>query len=167
LFYFFVIFTISAALFLAITKNIVHAAFSLLFVLLGVAALFIFAGAEFAAMTQIMIYIGGVLILIIFGVMLTSDYMLGKHAVELNIRIPAIIISVGIVAGLIYCFSFLELELRPSISYHIAPAKINNTQQIGYQLMTNYILPFEASGILLMVALIGAAMIAGNKTVKN
>jgi len=157
--------TVSAALFLAITKNIVYAAFSFLFVLLGVAVLFVFAGAEFVAVTQIMMYVGGVLVLIIFGVMLTASYSADKPNTNLSVQIPAIVLALVIVIGLLYSFTFIEI--MPALATDNQPINITKTQQIGYLLLTDYVLPFEASGILLMVALIAAAMIAGNNMIKS
>src|SRR5690606_28039474 len=72
LFYFFACITVLSALMVLWTKNVLYAAFSLIITFMGVAAMYVFAGADFIAVAQILIYVGGILVLIIFGVMLTN-----------------------------------------------------------------------------------------------
>ncbi|NJM93638.1 MAG: hypothetical protein HC842_02315 [Cytophagales bacterium] len=71
-FYLFYGLSIVSAIFVAFTRHVLHAAFALMACFLGLAALFVFAGAEFLAVVQIMVYVGGVLVLLVFGVMLTT-----------------------------------------------------------------------------------------------
>ena len=73
IFFVFAVITVGGALFLLFTKNVFYAAFSLLLTLLGVSGLYVFAGADFLAVSQIMIYVGGILVLMIFGIMLTNN----------------------------------------------------------------------------------------------
>jgi NADH-quinone oxidoreductase subunit J len=166
IFYAFAALTIAGALGIVFTKNILYAAFSLLLTLLGVAALYVLAGADLLAVVQIMIYVGGVLVLMIFGIMLTgktTDKFLPSPS---NNRVA------GTLAGLGLFGLFITAILKAKFS---ALTWINQTQQsgekmqestvagIGINLMTDFVLPFEVAGILLMVALLGAAYIAGKK----
>lgn len=160
--YFFVGIVVIAALILAWTNNIVHASFAFLFVLLGIAALFVYAGAEFIGVIQIMIYVGGVLVLIIFGVMLTPKYKsLGDYK-KRYANISAAVFCCCIVGGLIYSFTLIKIDGK-IITQNPKLLKMTNPQTIGYELLTEYMLPFEISSILLLVALIGAATVATNK----
>lgn len=154
-FYFFGILTLVSAFFILATKNILHAALSLVVTLLSVAALFVFTNAEFVAVTQIMIYVGGIVVLIVFGVMLTNDVS-GKTAFSGNInRFPGTIITLAVLIMLIYSVR----QLTP-----IGPAAKNiaSIESLGKQLMTVYLLPFEVAAVLLLVALVGASVIAGS-----
>ena len=72
IFYSFAGLTLLSALFILFTRNILYAAFALMLTFLGVAGIFIFLGAEFVAITQVLVYVGGIVILIVFGVMLTN-----------------------------------------------------------------------------------------------
>ncbi len=72
IFYIFAAITILSALFVVTTRNIVHSAFYLLFTFFGIAGIYVLLGADFIAISQILIYVGGILILLLFGVMLTN-----------------------------------------------------------------------------------------------
>ncbi|WP_421828722.1 NADH-quinone oxidoreductase subunit J [Larkinella sp.] len=170
IFYLFVLFTLGSALAVLLTKNVLYAAFFLLLTLLGVAGLFVLAGADFLAVSQIMIYVGGVLVLIIFGVMLThktdtakTDYtepnfILTKHRSWLW----ALLVAGGIFSVLYRALvrgNFVLLNQGE-------PAYRSTVDTIGRQLMTEYLIPFEIAGVLLLVALIGATTIAASSRTK-
>ncbi len=162
LFYTFSVLTIVSAIFLLLTKNIVHAAFSFLAILLGVAILFVFANAEFIAVAQLMIYVGGVLVLLLFGVMLTSAYSIKEKPILSYQSIFIYFICMIFGGIMIYAIRLIIFDV-PIYGTNIIVENFSLPQKIGYYLMTDFIVPFEASGILLMVALIGAATIAGRK----
>ncbi len=154
--------TVSGALYLLFTKNVLYAAFSLLLTLLGVAGLFVFAGADFLAVSQIMIYVGGILILMIFGIMLTNNKNFQRTNLQPNkIEVGhhnyfwAILVTVLVFLG------FLKIIFEAN--FHIIGKQIHNNssvRQIGINLMTDYIFAFEVIGIFLLAALIGAVYIA-------
>jgi NADH-quinone oxidoreductase subunit J len=148
---------VAAATYLALTKNIVHAAYSFFIVLLNIAIFYLYLNAEFIAVSHLMVYIGGILIVIIFGVMLTKNYANADQNVGFF----------SLMAALMVCFTIAVL-LIISVNRLAFPMVVNNTaisiQDIGYLLLTNYVLPFEASTVLLMIALMGAATIANQKT---
>jgi NADH-quinone oxidoreductase subunit J len=155
IFYFFVLITLGAASVVVFSRNIVRAAFSLLFAFFGVAGIYVFLLADFIAITQLLIYVGGILVLILFGVMLTS------RQIQVDVKtgsiqiLPAVIIVsafAGILAGI---FWTTDWKVNPFLQSMDKTAPI-----IGELLLTKYLLPFEIASILLLVALIGAAMIA-------
>jgi NADH:ubiquinone oxidoreductase subunit 6 (subunit J) len=164
-FYGFSILAIASALFILISKNLIYAAFALFFSFLGVAALYVLAGADFLAVTQIMIYVGGVLVLLIFGIMLTQKANKNEDSSAHN-RVDVLIkrgvwgFSLG--AGL---FVFL-LKIILSSDFKMT-GEVNNSKStiktIGVELMTSHLLPFEIAAVLLLVALIGAAYLAINR----
>jgi NADH-quinone oxidoreductase subunit J len=141
---------------------VLYAAFSLLVTLLGVAGLYVFAGADFLAVSQIMIYVGGILILMIFGIMLTNKKKEQQKADQLN----KILVShhnrfwAAIVATLLF-LGFLKVIF--AANFQLVSKEIHQgttVQKIGIELMTNYVLAFELIGLLLLAALIGAAYVA-------
>lgn len=159
-FYFFGALTIVFGAVVVLSKNIMISAFSLLFTFFGIAGLYVLLSADFLAITQIMIYIGGILVLIIFGVMLTINITgvdvksgtMGK--IQLGI---AGIFTLIIAASLFVVFSTTRWYLSDSITVE------STVNQIGKELLTNYLLVFEAASMLLLIAIVGAAFIARKK----
>ncbi|HYM35996.1 MAG TPA: NADH-quinone oxidoreductase subunit J, partial [Steroidobacteraceae bacterium] len=186
----------------AFHRNIVYAAFGLLFTFSGVVGLYVMANADFLAVTQLLVYVGGILILLIFGVMLTN------RLASVNITVAgggsrwfAALLSLGVL--IILCFAFFGSESSHTIktpdgktktistwaSYQSEPwahspwnkdanerilsqkygtaAEVkagegsNGTaNEIGILFLTDYLLPFEVVSVVLLVALVGATMIA-------
>nr|BAL57986.1 NADH dehydrogenase I subunit J [uncultured prokaryote] len=153
LFYFFALFIIGSAVVVVLSRNILHAAFALLFTFFGVACIYIMLNADFIAAAQVLIYVGGVLILILFGVMLTQRIGDVKF-----IAIPMQLYGAGIVCILI--FSFIVYVIHDQ-QWVLRDKQITSTtQRIGTILLNEYLLPFEIASLLLVVALVGAAIIA-------
>ena len=73
IFYFFAVVTVGSAMVVVFSKNIVYSAFALLFTFFGVAGIYVLLNADFLAITQLLVYVGGILVLLLFGVMLTSN----------------------------------------------------------------------------------------------
>lgn len=168
------------------TRKVLYAAFSLLLVLLGTSALYVFAGADFLAVTQIIIYVGGVLVLLLFGIMLTN-----RPPANLSIRFSnpfqdneqakwqpltkmrnagvGLSLGLGLLAILIYSIGQANVAQLPWIKQAAQSQQVikkSTVQGLGIQLMTQYVLVFEVIAVLLMVALIGSVLIAG-KTEKS
>ena len=159
-FYFFGILIIVSGAVVVLSKNVMHSAFALLFTLFSVAGVYVLLSADFLAITQMMIYIGGILVLIIFGIMLTThitgvDIKSGRIG-KLNILIAGILTAI-IAVSLIVVFSTTSWYLSES---ETVDSTIN---RIGNELLTNYLLAFEAASMLLLIAIIGAAFIARRK----
>ena len=155
IFYLFAALTLISGFFVVVSKNIVHAAFYLLFTFFGVAGIYVLLGADFIAIVQIMIYVGGILILLLFGVMLTNKIT------DVAIKTGTIqVIPAGIIIGL---FAGALTALMVSTNWKSEPAEFPETTTVnalGKLLITDYVLIFELLGIILLVALIGAASIA-------
>ena len=155
LFYVFAVFTLVAASVVVFSRHIVRAAFALLFAFFGVAGIYVFLLADFIAVTQLLIYVGGILVLILFGVMLTNR-QINVDAKSGTIQtLPAVSVVAAVAAGLLYVLY--------STPWHMGSPALTvdkTAPQIGELLLTTYLLPFEVASIVLLVALIGAAMIA-------
>jgi len=153
-----------SALGILFVKNVFHAALLLIVCLLALAGIFVLYNAEFIAVTQILIYAGGVLVLIIFGVMLTSR-MAGEQLVVKNQYVfGASFISLFLATLLIMLFS------EQNFYHHVNSSQIpprNSINQIGISLMSDYALAFEVSGVLLLAALLGAAVTASSFNAKK
>lgn len=153
-FYVFAGVTIISAGVVVFSRNIVLSAFSLLFTFCGVAGIYVLLSADFIAVTQLLVYVGGILVLILFGVMLT------KESVNVDIKtgalqtIPATILVAILAATLCGVFWTTKWREFPT------PDIKGTATQIGNALLTSYLLPFEVSSIILLVALVGAVMIA-------
>lgn len=147
-----------AAIGLVLTRKLIHAAFLLFVVLFGVAAFFVLAGAEFLAVSQVIVYVGGILILIIFGVMLTQRDLLNDGGGGWN-RLPlGFVLSLGLGLLLWRVLGRIDWERLPH--YQSQGSEWQNVEQIGIQTVTRYVLPFELISILLLIALVGAAYLA-------
>ncbi|MDE0269219.1 MAG: NADH-quinone oxidoreductase subunit J [Acidimicrobiaceae bacterium] len=136
------------------TRNVVHAALWLVLVFAGSAALFILLGSEFVAVTQVLVYIGAIIVLFLFGVMLTRASMGDDASVASEKRAMAALVAVLLAAvmGLALFDSFSDTRLV-----------IDEPQRFGVvsdAIFSQYIVAFEAVSVLLLAALIGAIVIA-------
>jgi NADH-quinone oxidoreductase subunit J len=136
------------------TKNVVHAALYLVVVLGGGAAQFILLGQEFVAWVQVLVYIGAVIVLFLFGIMLTRAPMHPKESLDNSLRWPGLVVSLFL-AGVL---STLLID-----AYHadkVEPSAPIRTAAVTKSIFTVYIIPFEVVGVLLLGALIGAVVLA-------
>jgi NADH:ubiquinone oxidoreductase subunit 6 (subunit J) len=150
----FIMLTVVPCFWVALSSNIVHAAFSLLVTLFGVAGLYVLLGADFIGIVQVIVYIGGILVLIIFGVMMTQRAKLLPLSVQLPGRLFGGLLSVIILVALI---------LVAKRSLWSAAASLANPEPtsaaIGGLLLGKYLVAFEVASILLLVALVGAVLL--------
>jgi NADH-quinone oxidoreductase subunit J len=153
LFYVFAAITVGSAAVVVFSRSLIYSAFALLFTFFGVAALYVFLGADFLAATQVVIYVGGILVLLLFGVMLTHKLYDLDLKTETFQFLPGLVIMLAVfltLAGVIVNTTWLTRGDRP-----MNPT----TAEIGELFMKDYILPFEIASVFLLIALIGAAMI--------
>ncbi len=148
---------IGSAVMVVTSPNLVHSAVSLLFTLFGIAAIYIYLYADFIAATQVVVYVGGILVLIIFGVMLTNKIENATISSKTHNKIPGILFS-----GLLLLMQFYAIFNTNWLVNDNAP-KDSTIVDIGNLLLGKYLLPFEVVSILLLAALIGAAMLSRKK----
>ncbi|MCX6170815.1 MAG: NADH-quinone oxidoreductase subunit J [Ignavibacteriales bacterium] len=154
IFYVFAAITILSALFVVTTRNIVHSAFYLLFTFFGVAGIYVLLGADFIAIAQIMVYVGGILILILFGVMLTNKIT------SVEIRTGTVQMLPAAIGVAIFMGAVISVMIMTNWKSEPGMIPLTTTKDIGHLLLNDYVLIFELLGILLLIALIGAASIA-------
>ena len=160
IFYFIALITVASAGMVAFSRNIIYSAFSLLGTFMGVAGIYIFLGADFVAAAQVLIYVGGILVLILFAVMLThriTDVAITNRAAG---RVPALLI-VGVVA-------FLLIQTIKETTWVTAKELVYapTTATIGDQFLEQYLLPFELASVILLAAMIGAVALS-RKEIKD
>ncbi len=153
-FYLFAILIIGSALIMVFSKNIVHSAFALMFTLAGLALFYALLYAGFVAVTQLLVYVGGILVLILFGVMLTTRGYFEKVRTRTVNLIPATIFVAIIGMLLIFVFVTTDWTLIP-----LEEGEVTLTA-LGELLLTDFMLPFQVAGVLLLLAIIGAVLMA-------
>lgn len=157
-FYLFAFIIVVSAMGVVFSRKLMYSAFSLLFTFFGVAGIYALLNADFLAVLQIMIYVGGILVLIVFGVMLTSrvtevDIITGGTGRK--IYVSSAIFATLMLALLIYLFTTVNWGLAPVTEF-----KDTTLDILGMKLLTKYVLTFLIAAILLLIAFIGAAFIA-------
>jgi NAD(P)H-quinone oxidoreductase subunit 6 len=154
LFYLFAVLTLAGAGLTAISRNILYSAIGLLGALIGAGALYAWLSADFLAVTQLLVYIGGVLVLILFAVMLTNRIS----------EVQVSNVSLGVAGGValllsavpVLCFVALATPWAIREPDAIAPT----TRTIGNAFLSQWLLPFELASLVLLATLIGAVVIA-------
>jgi NADH-quinone oxidoreductase subunit J len=141
-----------AAIRLVTAKNVVHAALFLVVALATVAGVFLLLAAEFVAWVQVLIYVGAIVVLLLFGLMLTRA-PIGREALDNQQRGVSAFVALGVLAGLSIlvwdAFRGAEIQLQTS-----------RTAAVGDSLFRSFVLPFEVVSFLLLAALIGAIVLA-------
>jgi NADH-quinone oxidoreductase subunit J len=141
-----------AALRLVTSRNVVHAALYLVLTLAMVAGTYLLVAAEFLAMVQLLIYVGAIVVLILFSLMLTRA-PIGRETLDNQQRGFAIVAAVGVLAGLVFLIQDAFKGVRIGLD-HVT------TAAVGTAIFRSFVLPFEVVSVLLLAALIGAVVIA-------
>ena len=148
-------------MFVAFTPNVVHAALALVPTFGSLAGLYLLLGADFLAVTQVAIYIGAILVLMLFGIMYTHNIarVSGEQVMmQIGQGLFMALLTIFILVAMIVSTKWPVQEVGP-------PEPTVN--RLGVLILTDYLLPFEVAGILLLVALVGAAVIAQSSAVKR
>lgn len=153
LFYTFSVLTVGGAILTVTRRNVVMSAVWLIASLLGVAGLFLLQGAEFLFVAQLILYIGGVVLLILIALMLVT----GQQRAEIK-RFrkswPAVL-AVGLLLGAELMYVFSRAALPPAA---VAQVSTGNTESVADTLFTHYLAAFEIASVVLLVAIIGAVV---------
>ena len=143
-----------AALRVVTTQNVVHAALYLVVVLGGVAGIFILLAAEFAAITQVLVYIGAIVVLFLFGLMLTKA-PLGRTAnLDNNQKLLASVVALMLFGVL----AWAQIDAFERVV--VDPERVGTSAMVGDSIFIRYLIPFEVISVLLLAALVGAVVIA-------
>jgi NADH-quinone oxidoreductase subunit J len=137
------------------SRNVVHAALWLVVALSSIAGVYLLLAAPFVAFVQVIIYVGAIVVLILFGIMLTRAPV-GRRVLDntLRARIGALVVGAGMFAMLTWFMADAWGGKR------IASRAATTTSALGIAIFRNYVLPFEAVSVLLLAALIGAIVLA-------
>jgi NADH-quinone oxidoreductase subunit J len=161
LFYMFAALVLAGALFTITRRSAVHSAISLIASLLGVAGLFLLQRAEFLFAVQIVLYVGGIMVLFLFVIMLVN---LDQAAKERQFNRQWLVALAAVAAVALELIYFLY---RGRDAFHVAEGgpggaaqTLGNTSMIADVLFTEYLLPFEVASVLLLVAVVGSVLMA-------
>ena len=141
-----------AALRMVTAKNVVHAALWLVGALAAVAGVYLLLAAEFVAWVQVLIYVGAIVVLLLFGLMLTRA-PIGREALDNQQRGVAAVVAAGVAVG-------LGLLVWTAFAGDVIVLTTTRTAGVGEQLFTRFVLPFEVVSFLLLAALVGAIVLA-------
>jgi NAD(P)H-quinone oxidoreductase subunit 6 len=154
LFYVLSAITLAGAALVAFFRNIVYSALGLLAALLGAGALYVLLSADFVAVAQLLVYVGGVMVLVLFAVMLTN------RITEVNVSN----VSIGLFGGVLLFVAMVPVLLAVALLTPwrtITPGPLApTTAAIGDALLTRWLLPFEIASLVLLATLIGAVVVA-------
>ncbi len=145
--------TIAGVGLLVTTKNVVYATYALALVLISMAGIYVLLRAELMAVVQILLYAGGVVILVLFGIMMTNRLKGEKLLSESKNTLTSSIISLLIFGGMISYFSGMPTKEDVSFS-------TDQIKAIGVAFLTEHLVAFELIAFILLVALVGAAYLA-------
>jgi NAD(P)H-quinone oxidoreductase subunit 6 len=139
----------------AFSRNIIYSAWSLLFAFMGVAGLYVFLGADFPAVAQVLIYVGGILVLILFAIMLTKQIGEDPKLTNAHVSLPAgALLGAAAVGTLSYMAVMAPWRIADKLNYE------STAQGLGVAFLTDWLLPFEVASVVLLTALIGSVVIA-------
>lgn len=151
------LFTVGSAVYVAFSQNIIYTAYTLLITLSGIAGFYVLLGADFLAGIQLLLYVGGILVLILFAVMLSSDIGSNYKTNPSRGIFPSFVITALFLAGNLWViWNTNWAAVLPGSAAGYGPT----TRVLGNDLLTRYVLPFEVISILLLVGLIGAVSLS-------
>lgn len=159
-FYLFAAMTVISAIIVVWSKRIIYSAFSLLVTFIGVAGLYILLSADFLAVIQVLVYVGGILILILFAVMFTqniSEVKIARVSIQRWLGVPLSLLLLWLIIKVLRGVPWKTITGLP-----YEPT----TARIGEKLLGPYLLPFEIASVILLAVLIGAVYI-GRKEVRD
>jgi len=151
-----------SALMVVTRRNPIHAALFLVLAFFCVAGIYVVLSAEFLAAVQVLVYAGGIMVLFLFVIMLVPlDAGPARPPAR---HIAGSLLLAGLVAGSLITFFWNALETRPGEGVEPLTAGGGNIETVGMELYQRYLLPFEIASVLLLVAMVGAVVLARKKT---
>ena len=142
IFYAFAAFTLVSAAIMVVSKNIIHSAVGLLFSFFGVAGIYVLLAADFLAVVQILVYVGGILILLLFGVMLTQRITSVDMRTGTLQLVPAILAVAGVFVILFRVITKTSWKIIPKSDFN------PTAEKIGHLLMKEFLIPFEIVSLI-------------------
>lgn len=164
IFYMFCFLTVVSAIFTVITQQLVQAMFMFFLTLFCLAGLYVFALADFVALSHILVYIGGVLVLMVFGFMLSDKTVLNAIPQVINPsdkkqRVVITLLSILFFILMLTLWRSVDISSITWLNYAVNEES-HSIKNIGIALMSEYLIPFELTSILLLMALLGVAYLS-------
>ena len=164
-FYFFSLIAVVSAIMVTVSKNTVHSVFFLILDFISISSLFIMVGAEFLGMIMLIVYVGAVAVLFLFVVMMLN--VAKQKNTWFKSSTNSAHIPIGLLVSIVIFFEVIIViggwKYKPELSNKIVVSDITNTHSIGNVLYTEYIHLFQLSGMVLLVAMIGAIVLTFRK----
>jgi len=164
LFFIFAILCVAGAINLLVQKHPINSALSLIVVMGSLAMLYLLLGAEFVAAVQVIVYAGAVMVLFVFVIMLLNageeERLAHGSRVAIILGVPALIIGLGIAAGVVSHIAGLDRIGVGGPTVMNGANVFGNPQALGHLLFRNYLLPFEVTSVLILIAIMGAVVLA-------
>ncbi len=165
-FYFFAALAVVSAILVVTRRNAVHSAIFLITALLATAGIFLQLHAEFLFIVQVILYVGGIMVLFIFVIMLVNLDVAARQKQSNRMWFPALALTVVLGAQFYMVIHYARTGMLEAL-FQLTPAPATdlepNVERVGASLFMNYMLPFEIASILLLVAMIGAVVMAKRK----
>jgi NADH-quinone oxidoreductase subunit J len=146
-----------------LTRRVIYAGFALFLVLAGNCALFILAGADFLGVAQLIIYVGGILVLLLFGVMLTNRLQSGSPRTGLIQVLP----TTGVAAALLAVGWLVFGPTFGGTPGSFSTGQVQGAKPLGQLMLTEFLVAFELASVFLLLALIGAGYLARRSNERN
>jgi NADH-quinone oxidoreductase subunit J len=159
-FYVFSAILLGSAAMVVTSRNPVHSVLFLILAFFNAAALFLIAGAEFLAMILVIVYVGAVAVLFLFVVMMLDvDFVALREGFQKYVGLGVTVGAVLFCELLVFVFGWTSSTDAPVLRFSPIPGQVQNTRAIGQVLYTDYILLFQLSGLILLVAMVGAIVL--------
>ena len=163
LFYLFAGLTVLAAILVVTLRNPMYSAFALLVSFMAVAGLFFLLHADFLAVVQIFVYGGGIMVLFLFVIMLVNLHRLHEvriYGMQWPAALVLAVVMIGLVSWVVARVQFSPANMAPAGLVSVEGEAVGNVQAVAWQLYQQYLLPFEIASLFLLVAMIGAVVLA-------
>jgi NADH-quinone oxidoreductase subunit J len=165
-FYFFAALAVISAILVVTRRNAVHSAIFLVAALLATAGIFLQLHAEFLFIVQVILYVGGIMVLFVFVIMLVNLDVAARQMQFNRMWVVALSLTIALGAQVYMVFHYARSGVMDVLfRLPAAPAEAldPNALRVGYSLFTEYMLPFEIASVMLLVAMIGAVVMAKRK----
>ena len=161
LFFIFAAVCVGGALNLVLQKHPINSALSLILVMVSLACLYLLLGAEFVAAVQIIVYAGAIMVLFVFVIMLLNageEEHVGTSKIAYAIGVPGVLAVLGLLAYALFFRGTGSEGIQ--LGQYLTGGGATQTQGIGQLLFSNFLLPFEITSVLILVAIMGAVVLA-------
>lgn len=163
-FYLLSVLTLVSAAMATFARSVVTSAFALFFTLVGLSGYFILLGSDFLAIVQVVVYVGGILTLLLFGILLTNRSYKGVSGEqETASRLPGLVLAGLLMVLLVGSLAIGDLGRTVPPKAPLQAAYAPKTSEMGAQLLSRHLLTFELAGLTLLGALLGAAYLVRRK----